>query len=99
VVVKNQLLATIKISDFSVPSSFEPGGRRFESVRARIIFEISSAAGDKGSTTSRFEPPTDNKPVRQLGQAFKGKIRDFVHRKQSVTKIRKESNIRIRAGS
>jgi hypothetical protein len=36
VVVKNQLLATIKISNFSVPSSFEPGGRRFESVRARF---------------------------------------------------------------
>jgi hypothetical protein len=36
VVVKNQLLAMIKFSSFSVLSSFEPGGREFESLRARI---------------------------------------------------------------
>jgi hypothetical protein len=38
-VVKNQLLAMIEISSFSAPSSFEPGGRRFESVRARISIQ------------------------------------------------------------
>jgi hypothetical protein len=38
VVVKNQRLTIIKISQFSVPSSFEPGGREFESLRARNKF-------------------------------------------------------------
>jgi len=37
VVVKNQLLATIENSQFSALVSFEPGGRRFESLRARIL--------------------------------------------------------------
>jgi hypothetical protein len=40
VVVKNQILAIIKISKFSVPSGFEPGGRRFESVRARFSIKV-----------------------------------------------------------
>jgi hypothetical protein len=35
VVVKNQRLPNIKISIFSVPSSFEPGGRELEPLRAR----------------------------------------------------------------
>ena len=38
VVVKNQLLALTRISNFSIPSSFEPGGREFESLRARHRF-------------------------------------------------------------
>jgi hypothetical protein len=45
VVVKNQRLPNFKISEFSVPSSFEPGGRRFESVRAR--FSIKVLPGDR----------------------------------------------------
>jgi hypothetical protein len=37
VVVQNQRLPIIQISNFSVPSSYEPGGREFESLRARIL--------------------------------------------------------------
>jgi hypothetical protein len=44
VVVKNQLLALTRISNFSIPSSFEPGGRRFESVRARNEIKVLAAA-------------------------------------------------------
>jgi len=39
VVVKNQRLPNTKISNFSVPSSFEPGGREFESLRAHFCIQ------------------------------------------------------------
>src|SRR5580698_5892162 len=38
VIVKNRRFTKTKISKSPVPSSFEPGGRRFESVRARHRF-------------------------------------------------------------
>jgi len=39
-VVKNQLLAIINIPNSSVPSSYEPGGREFEFLRARQFQRI-----------------------------------------------------------
>ena len=46
----------IKISNFSVPSSFEPGGREFESLRARHRFAVLTgrwypfSSGDMGNS-------------------------------------------------
>jgi hypothetical protein len=56
-------------SNFGRVASFEPGGRRFESVRAHFITKKYFGGPGHLAANEQFEPPTDNKTVRQPGAA------------------------------
>jgi hypothetical protein len=81
VVVENQRFTKLKISNFSVPSSFEPGGRRFESVRARLKSKVLPGR----SVPIFFRCWRSRYDHTQRGRALRGRDRDarrsrvFVH--------------------
>ena len=60
VVVENQRFTNLEISNFSIPSSFEPGGRRFESVRARFSIPVKSK--DKDDILAYLPIQEESKP-------------------------------------
>ena len=88
-VVTDQLLAIIKISEFPVSSSFEPGGREFESLRARhhnlgLFRSHDTEAGEPNSAARhihedvrRFDVPMDEPARMHMVQRPRERARNF----------------------